>query len=73
MLTIYFFLKGDSDSYSNANLEGDQSFSIKKEKDSSDDGIKSFELCSNSHHFPGNPLFFSVILYYFVKLSGKTK
>lgn len=45
---------GDSDSYSNANLEAEQTFSIKKEKEGSDDGMKSFELCSNSHHFPGN-------------------
>ncbi|XP_055322056.1 LIM homeobox transcription factor 1-beta isoform X3 [Sitodiplosis mosellana] len=44
--------KSDSDSYSNVNLDADQTFPIKKEKENSEDGIKSFELCANSHHFP---------------------
>lgn len=58
MINNCFILKsqGDSDSYSNANLDVDQTFPIKKEKESSEDGIKSFELCANSHHFPGNYL-----------------
>lgn len=47
---------GDSDSYSNPNLEGSQKFSIKKEKENSEDGMKSFELCSNPHNFSGNYL-----------------
>lgn len=55
LMYIHIFL-GDSDSYSNANLDADQNFSIKKEKENSEDGIKSFELCANAHHFPGNYL-----------------
>lgn len=51
---VYFMCQGDSDSYSNPNLETSQKFSIKKEKDNSEDGMKSFELCSNPHNFPGN-------------------
>lgn len=46
--------QGDSDSYSNPNLDASQKFSIKKEKENSEDGMKSFELCSNPHNFPGN-------------------
>lgn len=65
---IFGLFKGDSDSYSNANLEVDQTFSIKKEKDNSDDGIKSFELCSNSHHFPGNYLIMHIGLCYREKI-----
>lgn len=53
MYIVYSMWKGDSDSYSNPNLETSQKFSIKKEKDNSEDGMKSFELCSNPHNFPG--------------------
>lgn len=70
---IFGVFTGDSDSYSNANLEADQTFSIKKEKENSDDGIKSFELYSNSHHFPGNYLITRIMCIVRDNLKFKTR
>lgn len=54
MPSFWTFAIGDSDSYSNANIDSDQNYGIKKEKENSEDGMKAFDLCSNAHNFSGN-------------------
>lgn len=50
-------------------MDTDQNYGIKKEKENSEDGLKTFDLCTNPHNFSGNcyfsKFFFVLFLFYF--------